>query len=364
MKQRRVIFMGAVLGLAVLVAIYVISVDDTPTRRTLNVGVTPYQDTAAIVVGDRLGWYDEAGFDVQLVPLGWGEIPPALSSGAIDVTIFTINAFQAPYASMVEGARRPVFYLPIYIHHGVALMVRKEDGFETADDLIDTGLAMTRPEAAAMAAAQLRGRRIAATENTDFGRLARAALEAADLEAGTDATLVNAAPEDALAAFLSGDIAAFAAGATERTEALRRGAIELLLASDLGLPSVDGFVTTETYLAENWDALDDFAEIWFRIVRFLESDLEGNSVHVRDYLRARASTDYSPEEYATAWQYNQFMQTAEETGNVFHSDESRFLIEDLWQRSNRRLLSLGTIQEAVPFTAYVGRETVARVRSR
>ncbi|GAI79866.1 unnamed protein product, partial [marine sediment metagenome] len=203
---------------------------------------------------------------------------PALSSGSIDVTIFTINAFQAPYHSMASGSRKPIFYLPIYIHHGMALMVRREDGFKTVDDLLDSGLAGSRPKAATMAAHQLRGRRIAAAENTDFGRLARAALQAASLDPESDATLVNAAPQDALAAFLSGDIDVFAAGATERTEALRRGATELLLASDLDLPSVDGFVTTEDVLITKRDALDGFAEVWFKIVRFMESDLEGNSV--------------------------------------------------------------------------------------
>lgn len=363
MKKWHLALIGGLAVLAGIVALCVIGIDGNFDERHLKIGVTPYQDTAAVVVGKRLGWYEEAGLDVELVPLGWSEIPPALSSGAIDVTIFTINAFQAPYRAMVSGTRKPVFYIPIYIHHGMALMVRRKDGFKTVDDVLASGVASSRPEAAAVAARQLNGRRIAASENTDFGRLARAALQAAGLAPESDVTLVNAAPQDALAAFFSGDIDVLAAGATERTEALRRGAVELLLASDLGLPSVDGFVTTDGVWTTKRDALDDFAEVWFKIVRFMESDLEKNSMYVRDYLRSRASTEYSPAEYVRAWKYNQFMKSAEETGDVFHLETSRFLIDKLWKESNERLQLLGTIKEAVPLSAYVGRETVRRLRS-
>src|SRR5690349_4136044 len=66
-------------------------------QQTIRYGITPYQDSGLPVVAAMKGWYKEEGLNVELVPLAWGDVVTALSSGSIDVAIYNLNSFLAPY---------------------------------------------------------------------------------------------------------------------------------------------------------------------------------------------------------------------------------------------------------------------------
>ena len=105
--------------------------------------------------------------------------------------------------------------------------------------------AATRDRRVADAARQLKGKRVAVTVGTELDQIVITALQKAGLDSKKDVTLINASPEESLAAFLSGNVDAFAAGLTERTEARRHGGTELLVASDVTLPVIDGLITSD-----------------------------------------------------------------------------------------------------------------------
>jgi len=60
-----------------------------------------------------------------------------------------------------------------------------------------------------------------------------AALEKAGLQKGKDVKIIHAEPDDGLNAFLGGAGDAYSGGVTERTEARRHGAVELIGSADL-----------------------------------------------------------------------------------------------------------------------------------
>ena len=174
--------------------------------------------------------------------MAWGEVITALSGGAIDVAIYNFNSFLAPYENASKRSPKPVFYAPLYIFKGQAIMVHGDSKFE----MIDSAVArsdQSYKEKVARIARQLKGKRIAVTKGTELEQIVIEALKKANLKE-SDAEIIHASPEDSLAAFLAKDIDAVAVGLTERVEARRHGAKELLTTSDVIRPVIDGIVTT------------------------------------------------------------------------------------------------------------------------
>jgi NitT/TauT family transport system substrate-binding protein len=93
----------------------------------IRYGVTPYQDSALPVVADRLGWYGQHDLQVRLVDLGWEDVPLALASGEIDVALYNFNSFLAPWQRLADGGKELIFYAPLYVWTGAAIMVHGED---------------------------------------------------------------------------------------------------------------------------------------------------------------------------------------------------------------------------------------------
>jgi ABC-type nitrate/sulfonate/bicarbonate transport system substrate-binding protein len=327
----------------------------------IRLGITPYQDTALPVVAEKMGWYKEKGIQIDFVPLDWGDVMLGLSSGSIDAAIYTINAFEAPYESAASGSRQPVFYSPIYIFKGTAIMVHQNSGItpfqESPNEPPDE-----RKRKVAQIAKQLKGKRIAVTQGTEYEQLVLAALNAAGLNPKKDVTLIHASPSDALAAFLSGNIDAFGAGLTERVEARRHGGIEFLVAADLGQVSIDGIVTTAEFAKHNQDALDSLTSIWFKTIQFVGADPKNNSAAVRDYLAQRASTKYSPDEYAIAWTFNIFPDSPTAAANLFNRDSSRYYWKTAWKEVGEFLIQQKKITSPIPESAYWGEPVLSRLQ--
>jgi ABC-type nitrate/sulfonate/bicarbonate transport system substrate-binding protein len=324
-------------------------------------GVTPYQDSALPIVAERLGWYEQDGLRVELVPLSWEQVMPALRSGAIDAAIYNFNSFLPAYTNAATGdaGRRPVFYAPLFVFHGQAIMVHANANMQT---LTGGGLDAERPDPTRLTAvaAQLRGKRIALTRGTELEQIVQAALTAGHLTE-RDVTIIHASPEDSLAAFISGDVDAFAAGLTERVEARKHGGVELVTQSDVLSAVTDGLVTTEEFAREHPDVLDKLVRNWFRTVQHISADVPNNSSEIRDYLRTAASTRYSPEEYAIAWSFDYFPRDASEAQRVFNGPASRHYWRHSWDEVSQFLIAQGTIQSAPPYEAYRGDEVMERL---
>lgn len=322
---------------------------------TVRYGITPYQDSALPVVAAELGWYKQKGLNVEMVPVTWGDAIMALSGGAIDVVIYNFNSFQPPYEHAAQGRVKPVFYCPLYLFKGQAIMVKGDSGLECFRDAPGESID-AREHRIAKVAAQLKGKKIGVTQGTELDQIVLAALKKAGLTK-EDVQMFHAAPEDSLAAFLAGNLDAFAAGLTERVEARRRGGTELLVTADVMRPVIDGIVTTESFAKQHPDIMTKLVDVWFQTIRFMEADLNKNSVHILKYLSTAASTRYSPEEYAIAWTFNVFPKDRSEANSLFNDPSSPSYWKISWDANNEYLIQEGKVKKPVPYSAYWG-ETV------
>jgi len=355
---------GIVIALIVIAAVAAASdffLRTSPSRVVVRYGITPYQDSALPVVAEMKGWYREQGIEVQLVPLAWGDIVTALSSGAIDAAIYNFNSFLPPYQNAAQGTAKPLFYAPLYIFKGQAIMVHPQSGFQITNPSAATNTPLDSAEIIRRAS-DLKGKRIGVTKGTELEQIVLAALAKAGLSA-SDAQIIYAAPEDSLAAFLAGNLDAFAAGLTERIEARRHGAIELLTQADVMMPVTDGLVTTDVFASKNQAALDKLVTSWFRTIQYIQEDVPKNSAEIRDYLRTSASTRYTPEEYAIAWTFDDFPTTPKAANEVFNNKDSKFYWKSSWDYVAKFLIDQKQITQVPPYNAYAGEDTLKRLSS-
>jgi NitT/TauT family transport system substrate-binding protein len=329
---------------------------------TVRYGITPYQDSGLPVVAERLGWYKEAGINVELVPVDWGDVVTAISGNAIDVCIYNFNSFQPPYENAVKGTKKPVFYCPFFLFKGQAIMVGTNAGYQVVQD--SSGVSKQgREERIANVAKQLKGKRIAVTEGTELEQIVLAALQKAGLTK-QDITIIHASPADCLAAFLAGNVDVFAAGLTERVEARRHGATELLVESDVMLPVIDGIVTTTDFAQKNPEVMNKLVSIWFRTIRFMEENLNTNSSYILDYLAKKASTHYTPEEYSVAWTFDVFPSNAKDADKYFNDPTSPGYWKTAWDANNQFLMQQRKIINPVPYSAYLGDSVLKRLSNK
>jgi NitT/TauT family transport system substrate-binding protein len=331
----------------------------TKAQQTVRYGITPYQDSGLPVVPAIKGWYEEDGLKVELVPLAWGDVISALSSGSIDVAIYNLNSFLAPYQNAAQRSPKPVFYAPVFVFKGQAIMVQGDMGWRTLETS-STNAPQPRTETVAVVAAQLKGKRACVTKGTELEQIVLESLKKAHL-APSDVNIIYSSPEDCMAAFLAKSIDAFAAGLTERVEARRHGGVELLTTSDVMQPVIDGLITTDEYASKHQDILDKLVAQWFRTVRYIADDVANNSKEIRDYLRTTASTRYSPEEYAIAWTFDIFPRDPKDANELFNQHASPYYWKKSWDDIGSFLISQKQATAPAPYSAYLGELTLGRL---
>jgi NitT/TauT family transport system substrate-binding protein len=332
-------------------------------QQTIRYGLTPYQDSALPVVAEKLGWYNEKGLNVRLVSVTWSDVPLALASGDVDLSIYNFDSFMAPWKQLADGGTTLVFYAPLYIWNGAAIMVHREDpSLRPVGDL--EGLSTEEQKRrVASAVKQLKGKRIAITEGTTYEQTVLAALELAGLDPKRDVTLINAQPQDSLAAFLANSVDAFSAGLTERVNAKEHGAVELVVGADFSLPPINGIVTTTKFANAHSAEMDTLTALFFKTVRFMNTDMKAVSTIVLQYLRGKASVDYTPEQYAIALKTDYLPETAKEAYAAFQEPGSRYYWRLIWDGFNKFLITSKKIREPVPYSAYLGDESLKRVKA-
>jgi hypothetical protein len=197
------------------------------------------------------------------------------------------------------------------------------------------------------------------TEGTDFEQLVLAALQAAAMKPGQDVIIINARPADSLAAFIAGSVDAFSAGLTERINAKEHGAVELILGPDITPAPIDGLVTTRQYAQTHERELNELGALFFQTVRFMEDNIRGNSVYVRDYMRGRASINYTADQYAIAWTFQEFPHSASVAYSYFQDSGGRYYWKPIWDELNTYLIQQKKIGSAVPYSEYFGERSLS-----
>jgi hypothetical protein len=205
--------------------------------------------------------------------------------------------------------------------------------------------------------AQLKGKRIGITEGTTAERVVLDALSAAGMTP-SEVVLVNARYSDNMAAFLAGDLAAFVGGVTERLRAQQAGAVALVTGDAVSAPTVDGWVTTESFARGSGGVLNAATDLFFKTVRLMESNLVGNAHLATDYLKGRASISYTAEQYAFAWSFQVFPPDRDAASAVFLEPKSPYYWRPIWDSNNEFLIATHKIESAVPYQWFWGEETL------
>jgi ABC-type nitrate/sulfonate/bicarbonate transport system substrate-binding protein len=255
-----------------------------------------------------------------------------------------------------NGGADVVFYAPLYVWNGAAIMVHGDRGIRPAGSLAELP-ATDRSARVRAAMEQLRGKRIGITTGTTFEQTVLDALRAAGMQPG-DVHLINARPEDNLAAFLAGDLDAFSGGLTERVQARRQGAMELVVGPDVSVPALDGIIARRDFAEAHPHEMQTLVDLWFETIRYMRVDVRGRSELPRSYLRGRASVDYTAEEYAIAWTFDYFPADRDTAARSFLSPQNIYYWRPIWQSNSNALIAQRRITGPVPESSFWGGRTL------
>ena len=183
--------------------------------------------------------------------------------------------------------------------NGFALLARPQSKIiPLKNHLIPT---LSRTDAVARTAAQLKGKTVITTSFTDMEQGVYAATRRGNLRWGKDLKIINLPPDEGLAAFLAGQGDAYVGGIPQRTKALKEGMVEILTGSDLGPPPINGLVTTKTFATHHADTLHTILDVWFQIVNYTNTHIDEVAHEITTILNRESATDFTTEDFKRFW---------------------------------------------------------------
>lgn len=278
---------------------WVVSAADhlTPIR----IGMTAFQDMLAIKVGDEQGIYKRVGLDIEFINLPYAAITEALAGGSLDLGCICETTVVTTWDNFPNQRIANIFYT----FEGSAIMVRPNTGFKTYDDFV--GELGDPSKALAATVAQLKGRDILTTKSTDMEMGVGAALAAGGLGM-SDVKIVDMNPNDGLAAFLTGTADAYLGGLPQRFRLVKEGMLTLVTAQDVGSEAVVlcGFLTTESFLKKNFDALVKFANGTFITLQYVNANQDAAFGRISGMLNSMTGAQMSVKDIKNLWNKIEF----------------------------------------------------------
>lgn len=326
-------------------------------RGGIQLAISPYQDTYLPKLAEEKGWFEMAGVSVRTVELAWGDVIPSVAGASQPhVGITNLNTFLAAYEGNASLGRELVFFYPLFVFKGAAVLVMRDSGLASVEDLVADS-ELDRQAAVVEVANQLRGATIYATPNTEMEQVVLAGMKMAGLVRDVDYYLESLNPEDSLATFLSasGRNLAFSGGLTERTAAVRAGAKVLWEASDVLPPTIDGLVTTREFAESNYAELLTIVRVWFRTVQYIDSDINGRAPEYLSLLNTVAATSYTLDEFKEVWESMEvFFLDPDEVARDVLSSDGEFYWEAAWQEIEAFLVQDNGLAPSVPKAMFWG----------
>ncbi|SPE37260.1 exported hypothetical protein [Candidatus Sulfopaludibacter sp. SbA6] len=264
----------------------------------MRMAVSPFQDTLVPIVGETTGWYKQDGVQITFTILGWAEVMEALSGGSVDVAINNISSVIATHQRNPEI----VYYYGLNpFDNGFALMVRPNGPLKTVAQIeAETG---DHNRAIQLAASQLKGRTVVTTGKTDMEQGVAAAARRGGLDFQRDLKIIDMNPDEGLAAFLRGDGDAYIGGIPQRTRAEKEGMVAMLTGADLGPPPINGLVTTKRYAASHQKELLKVLHVWFRIVNYIDADMQAGAAPIIEKLNASSPAQFTLDDFKRFWNH-------------------------------------------------------------
>lgn len=314
-----------------------------PELTSVNVGISPFQDTYLPIIGQEMGWFADAGIEVELKSLAWNSVMPALISGDVDLAVFNTTGVVS-----VANADPDVVYAYGWnpFTEGSALMIRPESGLKSIEafesELGDRGAARTA------AIEQLAGRTIVTTLGTDMGKQITDALASVGL-GDSDVTFVDMDTDAGLAAFISGTGDAYLGGIPQRASALANGMEIGLSGPDLAAPPINGVVTKRQFLDGNEDALLGFINVMHRIVRYCNAETDACGTTITERLNEETAAGLTLDGFKDYWQNIElYAGNAQEASDMILAEDGVAYWGDTWASDNAYLVDTQAIPAEVP----------------
>lgn len=308
----------------------------------ITVGISPFQDTYLPIIGEEMGWFEEAGLDVELKSLAWNAITPALISGDVDIAVNNTTGVVS-----IANADPDIVYAYGWnpFTEGSALMVREDGSLPTIDEL-ETELGDREAARTAMIES-LEGKSIVTTLATDMGKQINDALASVGMDEG-DVEFIDMDPDAGLAAFLTGTGDAYLGGVPQRSKALDEGMLVGLSGPELAPPPINGMLTKRAFVDESEDALLAFVNVMHRIIRYCDAETDACGTAITDRLNEETAAGLTLEGFKEYWQNIELY-----AGNAAHAREM-ILDEDgvaywkaTWDSDNAYLVDTGAIPAPV-----------------
>lgn len=271
---------------------------------TMKVGLTPLADEIIPVIGERLGFFEEAGISFSA--------PNGIQANLFDGWTPLLNGqieVGSGFVPLLDPQRDTVTNLRSFadsnVFQGYRILVPAGE-YETVSALMDSGASYD--DAVREALAQLQGQTLLMEDGGDPA-FVNIALKQADLTlADTDATYLSNA--DIVLAAESGK-ADFAApgGAVQIAQLQTAGWVPLIDLPTLleNTPSDEtstlrgmfsGYIVTTAYAEQNYNSLLRFAGVIYRIIDALEADPVAAAAVYSDYVNSYTGASLTDEQIA------------------------------------------------------------------
>jgi len=270
----------------------------------IRLGMTPFQDMLAIQVGAEQGFYEQVGIDLELINLPYEAVTEAIAAGSLDIGSICETTVVTSWDAFPEQRLANIFYT----FEGSAIMVRADSGMSTyAENLAAVG---DHAEALAATVSQLEGLSVLTTKGTDMEMGVGAALAAGGMSIN-DVNVLDMNPNDGLAAFLTGEADAYLGGLPQRFRLVKEGMKTLVTAQDVGSEAVIlcGFLSTDSYVEENFDALVAFAKGTFLTLQYVNANQDAAFGRISELLNSMTGAQMTIQDIKDLWNKIEFFPT-------------------------------------------------------
>lgn len=314
--------------------------DESKNVQTVRFGLLPYQDWMPWMLADELGYFEEAGINLEVTTFTDDiTCAEALQSGDIDIACG--NSGSGPLVFSKFPDLRMISCTCGFL--GYAIMVRPDDVAEnggsvkTYEDFYEEEIAKGTDEDQAMenavksACEQLEGKTIVMDRGTGSNLPLNAALKAADLT-NEDLEYMDITDVEGALAFLDGTGDFELGGYPQVTSLSENGCYKLVSGAELGGEAVCLSVemARADYIEENMDTIVSMRDIWYKTIANIYSDDTSYMEKLAEITGRYTGAEVTLEDMQNIAENIDPWPTKEEAEEIFFDEDGKWYVGEIY----------------------------------
>jgi ABC-type nitrate/sulfonate/bicarbonate transport system substrate-binding protein len=316
----------------------------------VSLGTAPFPSSILPPLIEKKGWDKKERIKIRTHFYPEKDLASILLSGKTEVAIMDFFRFQSVFAQAKNNGKEIIFYCPLYIDKGDAILARSDSKIKSFAEIIKE-----MPEiniARKTTLKQLKGKTITTTKGSAAEQLLQLALEQAGIKS-SEVKMVYASPDRCLAAFLKGDADVIAGDLSVQLAARKENHRPLIFTSDLGLVSIYGLVSTKNYADKHPATMESLVNLWFRAAQNIKEDPRKRTKALTKELSRRTQRKYSGDDMVYIFETaGIFPESPQAAADLLLSHFSPYYWQKVWGQNNQYLSKRGTINQPVPYEAF------------